>query len=104
VTELGGPYWRKAGAAAFLKAVAACLGRRLAKAEAVIEQCAPDVAALRMRVTINRAVDRARRVVQDEAAATKITRYEGHLQRQLTAMLTDLNRLQGRREKAPTPD
>jgi len=94
----------KATSPRFLAEVTGWLGRRLAKAEAVIQQCTPDVAVLRKRVNMNRAVARARRVVADEAAVTKIARYEGHLQRQLTATLAELERLQRWREATSPPD
>ena len=65
----------------------------LQNARTRLEEDEPEALTLRKRVTLTDAVARARRTGVNAMEAAHIVRYEGHLQRQLTQALDDLERL-----------
>ncbi|MBO0698266.1 MAG: hypothetical protein J2P46_07735 [Zavarzinella sp.] len=94
---------KKQAPARFLKAVLGSLDYWIKDAETEIELHAPEADALRQRIVLSGAVARARRAGVGDAAAGHIARYEGHLQRQLSATLSELARLQQGRVATPKP-
>jgi hypothetical protein len=87
--------------ARLVKGVAEWADEWVKDAEGQIELYAPEVDALRQRITLTSAVGRARRTCVDTPTAGHISRYEGHLQRQLTKTLDELERMQRRRAGHP---
>lgn len=88
---------KKCSPARLLKGVAERADEWVREAKSEIEIFGPEVDALRKRVTLTQAVAVSRRTCVDASTADHISRYEGHLQRQLTKSLDELERLQRRR-------
>jgi hypothetical protein len=93
---------KKRTPARFLKEVIDATDYWIKDAETQIELHAPEADALRRRIILSGAVARARRAGVGEAVSGQIARYEGHLQRQLSATLSELERLQRSRIAAPS--
>jgi hypothetical protein len=91
---------RKRSDAEFMQDVADWADEWIEDAEGEIKLYAPEVEILRRRFTLLSAIARARRIIVDDQTAGQIARYEGHLQRQFTKTLDELERLQGRRQKS----
>jgi hypothetical protein len=99
VTAVCGTLKQKRTPIALLKEIIQVAEDWVEESTSDIEELEPDVAALRKRLTLRPAIACARRVIVDNCTANRITRYEGHLQRQLTKTLDELDRLQVRRLK-----
>jgi hypothetical protein len=60
-----------------------------------------DAQALRQRITLSKAIKVARRTGVSDETADRVIRYEGHLSRQLSQVLDQLDRLRGDVRKLP---
>jgi hypothetical protein len=90
---------KKCSPARLVKGVAEWADEWVRDSEGQVELYAPEVDALRRRITLIHAVACVRRTCVDAPTAGQISRYEGHLQRQLSKALDELERLQQRRTK-----